>query len=88
MDADKPHSVTVEAGKAGVNATDPCGSGVRGDFDPTRSSTPTKQSVGTGSISERVSLVLKQHPCKSYDSYQGRLSYMLAFSHHSLPQSA
>ena len=31
------------------------------EFDPTRSSTPTRHS---GSISERVSLVLKQNPCK------------------------
>lgn len=34
---------------------------VQGEFDPTRSSTPTRHS---GSISERVSLVLKQNPCE------------------------
>ena len=36
------------------------GAGGQGDFDPTRSSTPTKHS---GSISERVSLVYKKNAC-------------------------
>jgi hypothetical protein len=36
--------------------------GAQGDFDPTRSSTPTKHS---GSISERVSLVYKKNACKN-----------------------
>lgn len=35
--------------------------GPQGDLDPTRCSTPTRRS---GSVSEKVSLVLKQHPCK------------------------
>ena len=44
-------------------------SGGPGDFDPTRSSTPTKQS---GSISERVSLVYKKNACKCISSISGK----------------
>ena len=44
------HNVTLEPTK--TNDT---------DFDPTRSSTPTKHS---GSVSEKVSLVMRNNPCK------------------------
>ena len=54
------------SGSGSVNIT-PRGSfisrrkGAQGEFDPTQCSTPTRRS---GSISERVSLEIKKHPCK------------------------
>ncbi len=61
MSSDRNHDVTVEP--AGKNNTL---TGQDGDFDPTRDSTPTMQSMsgGVGSTSEQVSLILKQNTCK------------------------
>lgn len=47
-------SVTLEPSQASVHSNDP-------DFDPTQSSTPSKRS---GSISEKVSLIMKNNPSK------------------------
>ena len=56
------------SGSGSVNIT-PRGSfisrrkGGQGEFDPTQCSTPTRRS---GSISERVSLEIKKHPCEEF----------------------
>ena len=54
--------------------------GGQGDFDPTRSSTPTKHS---GSISERVSLVYKKNACKNNYTHSFVIIYLHTCSHQS-----
>ena len=49
---EQQHSVTLEPSH---------NTGTDSNFDPTRSSTPTNHS---GTVSEKVSLVMKQNPCK------------------------
>lgn len=59
-------SVAAVASLRGQSSSGAIGGGGQGDFDPTRSSTPTKHS---GSISERVSLVYKKNACKNNNHY-------------------
>ena len=57
-------STNAASGRSSTQVVNGGGKGVggpQGEFDPTRCSTPSRRS---GSVSERVSLVLKQHPCK------------------------
>ena len=74
------------SGSGSVNIT-PRGSfinrrkGGQGEFDPTQCSTPTRRS---GSISERVSLEIKKHPCKERYMY---FIIMLRFYNPFLPSS-
>ena len=67
---DRNESVTVEPSKPANDVRGAVGNSSLAlqtvDINPTLHSTPSRQSLsgGTGSISEKVSLVLKQHPCK------------------------